>query len=75
MEPINNRLLRAKDVEELTKFKIDWIYKQIALGKFPKPIKIGRSSRWSYLAIKQWLDETAQKKSTPKHLLKHQSGH
>ena len=75
MEPINNRLLRAKDVEELTKFKIDWIYKQIALGKFPKPIKIGRSSRWSYLAVKQWLDETTQKKSTPKHLLKHQSGH
>lgn len=75
MEPMNNRLLRAKDVEELTKFKIDWIYKQIALGKFPKPIKIGRSSRWSYLAVKQWLDETTQKKSTPKLLLKPQSRH
>ena len=72
---MNNRLLRAKDVEELTKFKIDWIYKQIAKGKFPKPIKIGRSSRWSYLAVKQWLDETSQKKSTPNLLPRHQSGH
>ncbi|XYQ55719.1 helix-turn-helix transcriptional regulator [Pectobacterium carotovorum] len=33
-----------------------WIYKLIAQGKFPKPIKIGRMSRWKASDYYSWRD-------------------
>ncbi|HGY1114536.1 TPA: helix-turn-helix transcriptional regulator [Providencia rettgeri] len=32
-----------------------WFYKLIQDGEFPKPIKLGRSSRWLKSEIEQWL--------------------
>ena len=40
------RLLTIRDVEQLTGFKKSSVYSFIEAGDFPKPIKIGRSSRW-----------------------------
>lgn len=54
-----NRFLNSKEVAEIVGFNVDWIYKKIAKGEFPKPIKIGRSSRWLYTEIMQWINETA----------------
>ncbi|HFD0316962.1 AlpA family phage regulatory protein [Serratia marcescens] len=34
-----------------------WIYKLIKDGIFPKPIKLGRSSRWSKSEVENWLQE------------------
>lgn len=34
-----------------------WFYKLISEGKFPKPIKFGRSSRWKESEIKTWVME------------------
>ncbi|OUL12141.1 helix-turn-helix transcriptional regulator, partial [Escherichia coli] len=34
-----------------------WFYKLISEGKFPKPIKLGRSSRWRESEVKRWLTE------------------
>ncbi|WP_416046213.1 helix-turn-helix transcriptional regulator [Pectobacterium brasiliense] len=34
-----------------------WFYKLISEGKFPKPIKLGRSSRWKESKLKEWLFE------------------
>lgn len=59
-----NRLLSAKEVSKLVGFNVDWIYKKIAKGEFPKPIKIGRSSRWQYTEIMQWIDEVANQVTT-----------
>ena len=32
-----------------------WIYRQIQLGHFPGPIKLGRSSRWRKSEIEKWM--------------------
>ncbi|AXC67013.1 AlpA family phage regulatory protein [Salmonella enterica] len=38
-----------------------WFYKMIQEGKFPKPIKLGRSSRWIECEVKEWLEERIRK--------------
>lgn len=58
-QPDHNKLINAKEVAKLVGFNVDWIYKKIAKGEFPKPIKIGRSSRWLYTEIMRWINETA----------------
>ncbi|GHD96650.1 hypothetical protein GCM10011445_36820 [Pseudocitrobacter faecalis] len=37
-------------------FTDKWIYKLISLGKFPKPIKLGRMSRWRAGDYYSWRD-------------------
>ncbi|EAA9929239.1 AlpA family transcriptional regulator [Salmonella enterica] len=34
-----------------------WIYRLIKDGIFPKPIKLGRSSRWLKSEVEAWLQE------------------
>ncbi|WP_172513927.1 helix-turn-helix transcriptional regulator [Enterobacter roggenkampii] len=34
-----------------------WFYKLICDGKFPKPIKLGRSSRWRRSEVESWMQE------------------
>lgn len=34
-----------------------WIYKLIKDGSFPKPIKLGRSSRWLKSEVEAWLQD------------------
>ena len=34
-----------------------WFYKLIQDGKFPKPIKFGRSSRWLKSEVEAWVQE------------------
>lgn len=34
-----------------------WFYRMISHGHFPKPIKLGRSSRWRYGEYTQWKKE------------------
>lgn len=34
-----------------------WFYKLIKDGEFPKPIKLGRSSRWTESEVKSWLQQ------------------
>ncbi|BDG86224.1 MULTISPECIES: helix-turn-helix transcriptional regulator [Enterobacteriaceae] len=34
-----------------------WIYKLIKDGAFPRPIKLGRSSRWLKSEVENWLQE------------------
>ncbi|MDC0694539.1 AlpA family phage regulatory protein [Klebsiella pasteurii] len=34
-----------------------WFYKLIKDGEFPKPIKLGRSSRWTESEVKTWLKQ------------------
>jgi predicted DNA-binding transcriptional regulator AlpA len=35
------------------------IYQQIQCGKFPEPVKIGRSSRWLAAEIEAWVNAQA----------------
>ncbi|MFZ4171381.1 helix-turn-helix transcriptional regulator [Enterobacter ludwigii] len=34
-----------------------WFYKLISLGEFPKPIKLGRSSRWLQSEVEAWVQK------------------
>jgi predicted DNA-binding transcriptional regulator AlpA len=37
-----------------------WFYKLIQDGKFPKPVKFGRSSRWLKSELEAWVQERIQ---------------
>ncbi|WP_409438259.1 helix-turn-helix transcriptional regulator [Scandinavium sp.] len=45
-----------KYITQLIKMTDKWIYAQIQKGQFPKPLKLGRSSRWKYSEICDWLE-------------------
>lgn len=34
-----------------------WFYKLIQDGRFPKPIKLGRSSRWYKSEVQSWIQQ------------------
>lgn len=50
--------MELKTIQDLIKasgFKRTFIYAQIKQGNLPKPIKIGRCSRWKATDVEQWL--------------------
>ena len=52
---MNEKLLPIKEVANIVGFKPSTIYKFIHTKQFPKPIKIGRSSRWKLQDINEWI--------------------
>ena len=44
-------------ITRLTGLTDKWFYKLIKDGVFPKPIKLGRSSRWLQSEVEVWLQE------------------
>lgn len=49
-------LLRVREVMKKTGFKRSWVYVQMNLGKFPRPVKIGsRSIAWVESEINEWI--------------------
>ncbi|MEX0499836.1 helix-turn-helix transcriptional regulator [Raoultella terrigena] len=44
-------------ITSLTGLTDKWFYKLIKDGVFPKPIKLGRSSRWLQSEVEIWLQE------------------
>ncbi|MCL2341246.1 MAG: AlpA family phage regulatory protein [Proteobacteria bacterium] len=49
------KLLRLSEVERVVGFKSSWIYRKVSENKFPRPLKIGRSSAWRSGDIAKWL--------------------
>ncbi|MBS0917588.1 helix-turn-helix transcriptional regulator [Providencia rettgeri] len=54
---LNDLLIDMKFITQYTGLTDKWFYKLIQEGKFPKPIKLGRSSRWFKSEVVQWLNE------------------
>ena len=54
---MSEQLLSQKQVSEMVSFSRSYIYEMIAKGRFPKPKKFGRTSRWLKSDIEQWLQE------------------
>ncbi|MEI9751091.1 AlpA family phage regulatory protein [Moellerella wisconsensis] len=50
-----NSLVDMKYITECTKMTDKWFYALIKKGQFPKPIKLGRSSRWWLSDIHDWI--------------------
>ena len=56
-------LFRLSEVQKIIGFQKSHIYKLIAIGAFPYPIKVRRSSRWLSDEIYRWVDLHASKRS------------
>lgn len=56
--PANLVLLRLPQVKAQTGLSRSELYRRIAIGTFPAPIKIGeRASAWSSMEIECWISE------------------
>ncbi|HFS5768471.1 TPA: helix-turn-helix transcriptional regulator [Providencia rettgeri] len=53
----DNQFVDMKFITHLTGLTDKWFYKLIQDGEFPKPIKLGRSSRWLKSEVEHWLNE------------------
>lgn len=51
------RFVTMAFITELTGMTDKWFYKLISDGKFPKPIKFGRASKWLESEVKEWMLE------------------
>lgn len=61
---ITKRLIRAKEIKHRTGLSIATVYRMIARGSFPKPVKIGSGqfapSAWVQDEIDAWIDALAE---------------
>lgn len=51
----HNPLIDMTFITQYTGMSDKWFYKLIQEGEFPKPIKLGRSSRWFKSEIEAWM--------------------
>lgn len=56
-----DRLVDMAFITAYTGLTDKWFYKLIKDGEFPKPIKLGRSSRWTESEVKAWLKQRMEK--------------
>ncbi|KFX02957.1 Rha family transcriptional regulator [Pectobacterium betavasculorum] len=54
---LNDQFVDMAFITQLTGLTDKWFYKLIQLGEFPKPIKLGRSSRWLQSEVEIWLQQ------------------
>lgn len=49
---------RMKDVIRITSLSRPTLYRRIAAGRFPAPVKLGgRASGWTAQSLKEWIDD------------------
>lgn len=54
---LSDKLVDMAFITQLTGLTDKWFYKLIKDGIFPKPIKLGRSSRWLQSEVEAWLQQ------------------
>ena len=52
---LQDQFIDMKFITRLTGLSDKWFYKLIQEGVFPKPIKMGRASRWLKSDLEEWL--------------------
>ncbi|GKS69961.1 hypothetical protein W03_19650 [Nitrosomonas sp. PY1] len=60
------RLINLDEVERITGFKSSYIYSKIQKSEFPKPVKIGTSSRWKFSEVQQWIHDQIESNASSK---------
>ena len=58
---LNDKFVDMAFITQLTGLTDKWFYKLIPDGEFPKPIKLGRSSRWLESEVEAWLQQRIAK--------------
>lgn len=55
-------LLDIKDVCAAVRMSASWVHDEVREGRFPQPMRFGmRCTRWQASAIRQWLEERAER--------------
>ncbi|MDM9284499.1 AlpA family transcriptional regulator [Providencia rettgeri] len=54
---LDDQFVDMKFIARLTGLTDKWFYKLIQDGEFPKPIKLGRSSRWLRSEVENWMQQ------------------
>ncbi|HCA7669615.1 TPA: AlpA family transcriptional regulator [Enterobacter hormaechei] len=54
---LDDQLVDMRFITKLTGLTDKWFYKMIKDGDFPKPVKLGRSSRWLKSEVENWLQK------------------
>ena len=54
---LSDKLVDMAFITQFTGLTDKWFYKLIQDGIFPKPIKLGRSSRWLQSEVEAWLQQ------------------
>ena len=54
--PTTDKFLKISDITRDCRLSKSFIYAAIAAGTFPRPAKIGRSSRWRLSDINRWME-------------------
>jgi len=54
---LNDQLVNMAFITTYTNCSDKWLYKLISEGLFPKPIKLGRSSRWLKSEVETWMQQ------------------
>jgi len=54
---LSDKLVDIVFITEFTGLSDKWFYKLIQEGQFPKPIKLGRSSRWLQSEVEAWVQK------------------
>ena len=54
---LSDKMVDIVFITEYTGCSDKWFYKLIQEGSFPKPIKLGRSSRWLQSEIENWVQQ------------------
>lgn len=52
---LNDKMVDMAFITSFTGLTDIWFYKLIKDGEFPKPIKLGRSSRWMQSEVEAWV--------------------
>ena len=53
----NDKMVDMAFITHFTGLTDKWFYKLIKDGDFPKPIKLGRSSRWMQSEVEAWVQQ------------------
>ncbi|CAI2534834.1 Predicted transcriptional regulator [Serratia proteamaculans] len=54
---LSDKMVDMAFITEYTGCSDKWFYKLIQDGSFPKPIKLGRSSRWLKSEVELWVQQ------------------
>lgn len=54
---LSDKMVDMVFITEFTGLSDKWFYKLMQEGQFPKPIKMGRSSRWLKSEIESWVQQ------------------
>jgi excisionase family DNA binding protein len=55
-EKVEPELLTVEQVAQLTTLGVRTVWSLVSEGSFPRPVKIGRATRWRRSQVMSWVD-------------------